>query len=341
VKRVDLGFVPFSVIYVIPALAAWTLHLGGAAPWLVPVVVFGLIPLLDLLIGKDATNPPPDAPSDRLPYRALLYLYVPVQLALLVFGAHRIAAGAVPLAATAIAVGVSNGALGITVAHELIHRRSKVERGLGVLLLASVSYAHFRIEHVQGHHAHVGTPHDPATAPAGQSAYRFWWQSVTGGLAGAWAIEGRRLTRLGHSRLHPRNRMIGYAVLFAATVAACGLLGGPRVAAYFLIQSLVAFSLLELVNYIEHYGLVRRETENGRFERVSVAHSWNVTSRLTNYLLINLQRHADHHTAPQKRYELLHHIPESPQLPTGYAGMVVVALIPPLWFRLMNRTGAS
>jgi alkane 1-monooxygenase len=231
-----------------------------------------------------------------------------------------------------LSVGVSSGAVGITVAHELIHRPNRFERGLGVIILASVLYGHFRIEHVVGHHAKVATPRDPATARRGQSVYRFWVQSVAGGLADAWTIESRRRKRLGRSVVSPANRLIRYAGVSGVLGGLLGLAFGPEAIAYFILQGVVAFSLLEVVNYIEHYGLTRRWTGD-RYERVSPVHSWNSSRRLTNWFLVNLQRHSDHHFDPSRRYQLLRHIDESPQLPTGYGALVPLALIPGLWRR--------
>lgn len=331
----------FTVIFLVPAVAAASIAVGGLALAAAPVFVFGLIPLFDRIVPADRRN----APETELrraaagaAYRLLLYAFLPAQTALLVFGAVAVSRSteAGTLLGVALAVGISGGAVGITVAHELIHRASAGERAVGIALLALVGYAHFRIEHVRGHHVHVATPVDPATAAKGVSVYRFWFRSVFGGLASAARIEARRLRRKGRSVLSLSNRFILYALSTLGGAAAFGLALSPIATLFFVLQALVAFSLLEVVNYIEHYGLERRIRGDGSYERVGPAHSWNSPALLTNAFLINLQRHTDHHMDAGRRYQALRHIEEAPQLPAGYAAMVMLALVPPLWRRVID-----
>jgi alkane 1-monooxygenase len=239
----------------------------------------------------------------------------------------------VELAGLLISVGICTGGLGITVAHELIHKASWFDRRLGQLLLLNVGYMHFYIEHLIGHHGRVATPEDPASARLGESFYRFYARTVPGSWLSAWKIERERIARL--QLPWWRNQMLWFTVL---PLAYGGLLSlfGWQAFPFFLAQCVVGFSLLELVNYLEHYGLERQALPNGRYERVTVMHSWSTPQRLTNYFLLNLQRHADHHVNAAKPYPVLLHIEGAPELPTGYAGMVLLALVPPLFRRVMD-----
>jgi alkane 1-monooxygenase len=325
---------PFLLIFTVPALVVAGIVLGGAWAFAVPLYVFIIVPVVDRILGDGIRNPDRSpVETTSTPHLVLLVVYGVVQLGVTAWCLVVVAGGMPvgPIVGLAVGLGISNGAVGITVAHEFIHRSRRWERGCGVALLATVCYAHFRIEHVQGHHATVGTPNDPATARRGQSVYAFWAQSVIGGVRSAWRIEARRLERMGKPIGSVRNRMIWYALLQIGIAVAIVTVLAPVALLVFLLQAFVAFSLLEIVNYVEHYGLERRH-EGGRYARVEPSHSWDSPRRLTNYLLINLQRHADHHLAPQHRYHLLHHRPDAPRLPAGYAEMVLLALVPPAWF---------
>jgi alkane 1-monooxygenase len=235
------------------------------------------------------------------------------------------------------------GGIGITVAHELGHKPRKLDQTLAKILLATVFYRHFIIEHNRGHHVNVGTPLDPATARKNQSFYSFWWQTVRGSLKHAWQLEVARLRRAGKNPYGWENEIwrcfLEPTLLLTALTAIMSLLKGAfawQVPVFFLTQSFLSFSLLEVVNYIEHYGMQRRLLPNGKYERVNPLHSWNASFLLTNFFLFQLQRHSDHHAYATREYQILRHFDESPQLPAGYPTMVLIALIPPLWFRIMN-----
>jgi alkane 1-monooxygenase len=225
----------------------------------------------------------------------------------------------------------------INTAHELGHKRASLERRLSKVALAQSGYGHFFIEHNRGHHVRVATPEDPASSRLGESFYRFLPRTVLGSLRSAWELERVRLTRLQSSMWTPRNDILSAwamsVVLFGALVAVFGVVVLP----YLLIQAVLGFSLLEVVNYLEHYGLLRQRREDGRYERTAPEHSWNSNNTASNVLLYHLQRHSDHHANPVRRYQALRHVEDAPQLPTGYAGMIVTAVIPPLWRRVMDR----
>lgn len=303
---------------------------------------FVLLPLLDLIVGRDRGNLTPEqerALESQWRFRAGLYLYVPVHLALIAWGAFVAASGelsAVQTVGLTLSVGLATGAQGITIAHELGHKKSALDRVLARLLLVTVSYGHFYIEHNRGHHARVATHDDPATARYGESFYRFYPRALLGSFVSAWRLEAERLRRRQAGLFSWRNQMLWFCGLPALIALGFGLALDPAAALFFLGQSWMAFTLLEAINYVEHYGLVRERRTDGTLQRVTHRHSWNASEAVSNFCLINLQRHADHHAHPSRPYQILRHHDDSPQLPTGYAGMVLIALMPPLWFRLMN-----
>lgn len=313
--------------------------LGGGWTFLTLGVVFGVLPLLDLAVGThvDRALEPPSSRWRRW-FDGLLYAWIPLQVAVLVWGAwaYAGAASAREAAGIAVSVGVLTGGIGITVAHELGHRLALRDRLLSCALLASVAYAHFHIEHNQGHHARVATPDDPATARVGETLYGFLVRSICGGLASAWALECRRLGRLGHGAATWRNRVLWAALAPLAIATALAFAFGPTAIAFFVVQSVVAFTLLEAVNYVEHYGLERSRGRDGRYERVRPAHSWNSSHRVSNWYLFNLQRHSHHHTDVTRHYESLAHADDAPQLPVGYPAAILLALVPPLWRHVID-----
>ena len=235
-------------------------------------------------------------------------------------------------------VGVLSGTIGITYAHELVHQRTRLDRRIGDWLLAMVLYSHFRSEHLLVHHRHVATPRDPATARYNEGFHRFYPRVVAGSLVSAFRAERDMLARKGLPWRHRSNPFWGYAARQAALLALAAWIGGWAGLGLFVLQAATAIWQLELVNYVEHYGLSRRPLGAGRYEPVRPHHSWNAAHRVSNWLLINLQRHSDHHTKPDRPFPLLQTYPETeaPQLPAGYAAMTALAMVPPLWRRVMN-----
>ena len=234
-----------------------------------------------------------------------------------------------------ISVGMMAGGGGINIAHEMMHRKNLAHRALAEVLMTSVSYTHFCVEHVLGHHKHVGTPKDPATSRKNENLYAFLPRTLFGGLLSAWRLETERVSNRQISWTL-KDRRVRYSVFYVAVLAAIILNFGALGTLFFIGQSATAILLLEVINYVEHYGLSRQQLENGRYERVLPKHSWNSAHRLTNALLVHLPRHADHHYMASRHYQDLRHIDDSPQLPTGYAAMVLLALVPPLWRVVMN-----
>lgn len=269
-------------------------------------------------------------------YRWFLRLHVPLQLALLAGGAWLAARHSHFAAAVALGIGVGGvcGSQGITFAHELGHSRSRVDRLLAWLLMGSVLYAHFMVEHYRGHHVRAATDEDPASARAGESLWRFLPRSLAGSWRSAWQLEAQRRAR---QRLAGWRSPLGWAVAGqAGLLAVVLLLAGPFGLLFWIVQAAYAVFLLETVNYIEHYGLRRTALPGGRPEPFGMHHAWNADSLVTNCFIANLQRHSDHHMHAWKPYETLEPLP-GPQLPTGYAGCLFLACVPALWFRVMNR----
>ncbi|MFI8580449.1 alkane 1-monooxygenase [Ectopseudomonas khazarica] len=338
-------------IWLIPVLGIplsyhWSLGSAHADAWawLVITVVFGVIPLLDFVVGRDPANPDE---RDQVPaleaqgyYRLLSLATVPLLLAMLVWSAWIFVSYAgwswVGQLGWVLSVGTVMGAIGITVSHELIHKDAVLEQNAGGLLLAAVCYAGFKVEHVRGHHVHVSTPEDASSSRFGQSLYAFLPHAYKHNFLNAWRLEAERLQRRGLPALHWRNELIWWYAISALLLLGFSLAFGWLGALFFLGQALMAFTLLEIVNYVEHYGLHRRKLDNGRYERTTPHHSWNSNFLLTNLFLFHLQRHSDHHAYAKRRYQVLRHFDDSPQLPNGYAGMIVLALFPPLWRAIMD-----
>lgn len=332
---------PYALGFLLPLLILGTAGLGGAWMWIPVLVLYGGVPVIDALVSQNPLHPSPEdvinLEQNRW-FRAVTWLWVPTHVALVVWAANL--ASTMPVgwewAGLLVSVGSTGGAIGITFAHELVHRSGRAERAMGDVLLALVSYPHFAIEHVHGHHRHVATPADPATARLGEGFYRFLPRTTFGGITHAWAIERERLSRKGRRVWHPSNTMFRYALTMAALYTmAWWLWGGPGLG-FFILQGVVAFVLLEGINYVEHYGLVRREESPGRYERVAPRHSWDSSHRISNWLLINLARHSDHHMIASRRYPALSTRDQAPQLPAGYGTMLLLALVPPLWRKLMD-----
>ena len=307
-----------------------------------PVLIFGVFPLLDLVIGVDPSNPPDSVikwlEQDRY-YRWCTYMFLPLQYAGLIFACWMWSHGGLSTfdsIGLALTVAMVAG-IAINTAHELGHKRASSERWLSKVALAQTGYGHFFVEHNRGHHVRVATPEDPASARFGESFYAFLPRTVIGSLRSALGIEREHLARDEHRFWTIRNDILNAWLMSLVLLAALVAAFGPVVVPYLLIQAVIGFSLLEVVNYLEHYGLLRARREDGGFERCRPEHSWNNNNVASNVLLYHLQRHSDHHANPLRRYQALRHFDEAPQLPTGYAGMILVATIPPLWRRIMDH----
>jgi alkane 1-monooxygenase len=311
--------------------------------WIGPMVIYVLIPVLDVLIGDDASNAPEDVVAwleeDRY-YRWVTYLFLPCQFLAFFTGLWLMTRnGGLPIVdklGIATTLGMLNG-VAINTAHELGHKKEHLERWFAKIALAPCGYGHFFIEHNRGHHVRVATPDDPASSRLGETFWGFWPRTVSGSLRNGWGLERNRLRRMGKRPFTLRNDVLNAWAMTVLLWAVAVVLFGVGILPYLVLQAVLAFSLLEAVNYLEHYGLRRQTLANGRFERVTPRHSWNNNHLTTNLFLYHLQRHSDHHANPTRRYQALRHFEASPQLPAGYAAMILLAYVPPLWRRVMDK----
>lgn len=336
-------YVQALIVPAMPFVAGLLVALSGWSGfwWLGPVLLYGLMPILDFRLGLDTENPPEELAKqidDDRWYRYCTYAYIPVQFAGLIWAARLWGQGDLSLFASvglAITVGTVAG-IGINTAHELGHKRPTLEQWLSKVALAQSFYGHFFIEHNRGHHQNVSTPEDPASSRMGETFWAFLPRTVVGSARSALHLERGRSARAERSFWSIRNDVLNAwamsVVLVVGLVAAFGFAALP----YILLQGVFGFLLLEIVNYIEHYGLLRAKKENGRYERCMPEHSWNASNVASNIVLYQLQRHSDHHAYPTRRFQTLRHFDDVPQLPTGYAGMMLLATVPPMWRRVMD-----
>jgi len=330
----SLGLIPL-IVFVAGQGGWWLL--------LMPLSTWWLFTVLDAITGLNLENADLETGEDDLFwYRLITLIWFPLQFAV-IFGLIWYATRATHLSGVEkwglfFGVGVISGTIGINYSHELMHQKSKLERWLGDLLLASVLYSHFRSEHLLVHHRYVGTRRDPVTARYNEGFHRFFPRVLRESLVSAFAAEAAMLARKGLPWHHPSNPFWRYWALQAGMLALAFAIGGVEGLILFLVQAVTAIWQLELTNYVEHYGLTRRHLGDGKYEHVLPRHSWNAAHKASNWLLINLQRHSDHHYKPDRRFPLLQNYTEedAPQLPYGYPIMTFAAMIPPLWKRVMN-----
>jgi alkane 1-monooxygenase len=339
----------YLLMFLVPALmpaSAWMIGRSehpDAAAWFPLFFLFVLLPLADYAIGTDSSNPRDDAEIDALEgqhwYRALTLACLPIQLVLVAWTATawlELPLGTAGRIGWLLSQGFVSGIIAINVAHELIHKRARLEQWAGGALLTTVGYFGFKIEHVRGHHVHVSTPDDASSAPLGATVYPFVARAFCANTRNAWRLEAQRLAALGLPALHWRNELVWWTALWVAMGGALLAASGPAALVFFVAQGVIAALSLEIINYIEHYGLERRRLPNGRYERTTHLHSWNSNYLLSNLMLFQLQRHSDHHENARRRYQALVHHADSPQLPGGYAAMLLLALVPPLWKRIID-----
>lgn len=341
------GYLAFWLVLlpVLPIAAFTGVESGTQDYWafFIYIFIFGIIPILDYIVGKDPTNPDEltDVPamSEDKSYRWLALAMVPIWFGVLFWSGWIFVHNDYSLLGQfgwILSIGTLGGIIAINLGHELIHKDPRIENWAGGLLLASVSYGGFKVEHVRGHHVTVSTPEDASSSQYNQGLYSFLPHAFVHNFTNAWRLEKEYLARKGKSFFSIDNELLWWYGISAALAVTFSVLWGWQGAAFFLGQSFFAALALEIINYIEHYGLHRRALENGKYERVTPAHSWNSNYLLTNLALFQLQRHSDHHAYAKRRFQVLRHYEESPQLPGGYASMYVLALFPPLWKKVMN-----
>ena len=303
--------------------------------------VFILVPIIDLVLPYLSKQ---DADlRENVLHNFSILIILPCILFLIVFGLIVVSNSNISIlvaAALGAAVGMSGGSIGITTAHELIHRQNKYMRGIGVLLLVLCCYGHFRIEHVYGHHKHVATKEDPATARRGENFYFYFIRCVINSVISSWNIEKNILDKKNINTLSLQNRMLHYFVLEIIFLFIAFFIAGINGLVFVIFHSFVSIILLELVNYIQHYGL-ERKMENGKYERFTDQHSWNSRHISANWSTFNLGLHAEHHQSASKHYPLLSQEEKVIEMPANYSIMLIMALIPPLWFFIMHKKLAS
>lgn len=333
----------------VPLIGAGALLAYRVAPkkmrgmaWIGPVLIHVVIPTLDRIIGEDTNNPPEEVirKLEADPYYArIVKSYIPVQYLVTFIGAYLATRKGVPLSdqlGIALSVGVING-VAINTAHELSHKQDKVEQLLSLAALAPTGYGHFRVEHPYGHHKRAATPEDPASSKMGETFWEFLPRTVIGSFKSAIEIETRRLQRKGKGFWTLDNELLQGWAMSAGLYATLVAVFGKKVIPFIAIQAVYGFSLLEVINYVEHYGLKREDLGNGKYARTMPEHSWNSNNIVTNLFLYQLQRHSDHHAYPTRSFQALRHFENAPQLPGGYASMILPAYIPSWWFKIMDK----
>ncbi|MEM9888558.1 MAG: alkane 1-monooxygenase [Bacteroidota bacterium] len=333
----------YLIAYTIPASAFLAIFLQGTWSYSTVIYAFVFIPIMEFILPKSSKNLNREERNVKLKSKLfdwLLYLNLPIIALLLVYYFQTLANVALSgseLTGLTLSVGIVLGACGINVAHELGHRNNKREQLLAKILLLPELYMHFFIEHNRGHHKNIATDLDPASAKYGEPLQAFWLRSVFGGYKGAWQLEAKRLERKKQAFWSRENEMLRFQIIQMAYLLGIALIWNWRIMGFAVLVGVVAFLLLETINYIEHYGLRRQKLASGRYEKVNVQHSWNSDHELGRIVLYELTRHSDHHFKSNKKYQILDHHDISPQLPLGYPTSMLLALMPPLWFALMNK----
>ncbi|MCU4412570.1 alkane 1-monooxygenase [Acinetobacter sp. WU_MDCI_Axc73] len=307
-----------------------------------PIVLHIIIPTIDTIIGKDANNPTNEdiklLENDPY-YAALVKSFIPIQYAANIYACYIVSRKETSFI-DKILLGISMGAINgiaINTAHELSHKQDRIDHLLSHMALVPTGYNHFRVEHPYGHHKRAATPEDPASSQMGETFYEFWPRTVLGSLKSAIEIETHRLKRKGKRFWSKDNELLQGWTMSATFHASMVKLFGKSTIPYLATQAFYGISLFEIINYIEHYGLLRQKRTDGNYERTMPEHSWNNNNIVTNLFLYQLQRHSDHHAYPTRPFQALRHFDEAPELPSGYASMLLPALIPSIWFKMMDK----
>lgn len=339
----SIRYFKYASVWLSIGIIMTSLVLGGKWVFVAPLYVFALIPLIELFFGGSTVNL--DKAEEEMAkkdwkYDVIVWSVVPLQFALCFFFFNRLNDNSLALwekLGMMFALGIACGVLGINVAHELGHRNTWYEQLMSKMLLATSLYMHFFIEHNRGHHKNVSTDEDPASSRYGEVIYAFYIRSVLNSWLSAWHIEGERLKKANQGFWSFHNEMLMYQVIQISMLAAIALVWNVQVMLFFTGAATIGFLLLETVNYIEHYGLRRKKIDGEYYEKVMPVHSWNSNHPIGRIMLFELTRHSDHHYMANRKYQVLRHFDHSPQMPTGYPGMMVLSLFPPLWFSVMHK----
>ena len=333
----------YLFVFILPLGVYLAFNKDGWSTFSPIVFTFVLIPIMEIFLKPNNKNFDQETmlmeKNSRF-YDWILYLAVPIQLLMLSSFLYVIELTpilTISYFGKVFAMGLLCGVMGINIGHELGHRSSKWDQFLGEILLLSSLNTHFLPYHNEGHHREVATPNDAATAKIDQTLFSFWITSHFGSYFKAWKIENKRMKKSGKFIFSLSNKMIVYSIANVVLIYGIYYFFDAKVLLAFILAAVIGILLLETVNYIEHYGLLRHKNESGRYERVKHWHSWNSDHQIGRLMLFNLSRHSDHHYKASKKYQVLESLPESPQMPTGYPGMMMLAMIPPLWFSIMNK----
>lgn len=333
----------YLLVMVFPLVALLSFEWRGWWLYSTVILAYGIIPLLEFLLPPDDVNLS-ESEEEKFKHHwlfdVMIYLVVPFHFFLLFQFLSIVSSGTLQWYETIGAVmtmGVFCGAFGINIGHELGHRRERHHRITANLLLATSLNTHFYVQHNRGHHRYVSTPIDPETARYNESVYAFWVRSVITGYQHAWRIQLEELKKRELPWWSAKNDMLWFQLMQVTLVVAIAVIFGWAALAAFVAAAIIGILMLANINYIEHYGLTRKEIAAGRFEKVLPRHSWNSNHLLGRMILFELSRHSDHHYKASRKYQVLRHHDESPQMPTGYPGMMILSLIPAMWFRVMNR----
>lgn len=335
--------VKYLFLYLVPASVYLSFNSTGIITYLPLIIFFGFVPLLELFLKPDTENMNEKMAEDERNetfYDWVLYLSAPVQVGLLIyffFIIQQTPFGTTEFFGRVTGMGLLCGVMGINVGHELGHRANRVEQFIGEILLLTSLDTHFLPYHNGGHHLNVATPKDSATAAKNEWLFTFWVTSHFGSYKEAWKLENNIRRRQNKSIFSLKNRMVSYSIANVLVICSIYYFFGTLVLMAFTMAAVMGIVLLETVNYIEHYGLLRKKNELGKFEPVRHNHSWNSDHPIGRALLFNLSRHSDHHYNGSKKYQVLMSLSSSPQMPTGYPGMMVLAVFQPLWFFVMNK----
>ncbi len=339
----SLRIFKYASVYISIAVILLSLIYGSVYSFVAPLYVFGFIPLIELLF-KGTTENMSKAEEEIVKkdwrYDVIVWSVVPLQFAIMFFFLNRVGDETLrwwEIAGMIFAFGISCGVLGINAAHELGHRNTWYEQLMSKMLLCTSLYMHFFIEHNLGHHKNVSTDEDPASSRRGETLYSFYIRSVRDSWLSAWKIQNEQLKKNHQSFLSIHNEMLIYQIIQASMLTVIGLVWGWKVLLFYIAAATMGFLLLETVNYIEHYGLRRKKIDGAYYEKVMPVHSWNSNHPIGRIMLFELTRHSDHHYMANRKYQILRHFDHSPQMPTGYPGMMVLSFFPPLWFKVMHK----
>jgi alkane 1-monooxygenase len=338
-----LRFFKYTSLYISIAIILASLFVAGKWIFVTPIYVFAFIPLLELVLPYSEANmsqAQEEIAKRDWKYDLVVWSVVPVQYMLLFYFLNRVGEGNLTwweIAGSIFAFGIACGVLGINVAHELGHRNTWYEQTMSKMLLLTSLYMHFFIEHNRGHHKNVSTDEDPASSRYGESIYAFFPRTISDSWRSAWKIETDRLKKAHIPFWSLQNEMLMYQLIQLAFLGFIAAVWGWKVMLYFMAAAFIGILLLETVNYIEHYGLRRKKIDGAYYDKVLPIHSWNSDHPIGRIMLFELSRHSDHHYLPSRKYQVLRHFDKSPQMPTGYPGMMVLSYFPPLWFKVMHR----